>query len=146
MPIGVGSVGDIISICLLAKDLVEALNSSRGAAAEYQEIIRELWVLERALLQVDLLSRTCDNTAELNALHETARCAAEDCRGCITGFLKKIKKYEPSLKENGCGSVIRDASRKIQWQIMQSNDVSKFRAEISAHSQSISMLLATLSV
>ena len=96
MPIGVGSVGDIISICLLVKDLVEALNSSRGAAAEYQEITRELWGLERALLQVDLLSRTCNNSPELNALHETACRTAEDCRRCISDFLKKIKKYEPS--------------------------------------------------
>jgi hypothetical protein len=146
MPIGVGSVGDIISICLLVKDLVEALNSSRGAAAEYQEMTRELWGLERALLQVDLLSRTCNNSPELNALHETACRTAEDCRRCISDFLKKIKKYEPSLREAGSGSLIRDASRKIQWQVMQSSDVSKFRAEIGAHSQSISMLLATLSV
>lgn len=146
MPIGVGSVGDIISICLLAKDLVEALNSSRGAAAEYQEIVRELWGLERALLQVDLLSRTHNSSLELNALHETARRTAENCRVCIAEFLKKIKKYKPSLGETGSGSIFRDASRKIQWQVMQSGDVSKFRAEIGAHSQSISMLLATLSV
>jgi hypothetical protein len=146
MPIGVGSVGDIISICLLAKDLVEALNSSRGAAAEYQEIVRELWGLERALLQVDLLSRTHNSSLELNALHETARRTAENCRVCIAEFLKKIKKYKPSLGETGSGSIFRDASRKIQWQVMQSSDVSKFRAEIGAHSQSISMLLATLSV
>ncbi|KUJ09638.1 uncharacterized protein LY89DRAFT_597775 [Mollisia scopiformis] len=146
MPIGVGSVGDIISICLLAKDLVEALNSSRGAAAEYQEIVRELWGLERALLQVDLLSRTHNSSPEINALHETARRAAEDCGVGIAGFLKKVKKYQPSLRESGSGSVLRDASRKIQWQLMQSNDVSKFRAEIGAQSQSISMLLATMSV
>ena len=122
------------------------MNSSRGSAAEYQEITRELWGLERVLLQVDLLSRTCNDSLELNALHETARRTAEDCRRCIADFLKKIKKYEPNLREAGSGSFIRDASRKIQWQVMQSSDVSKFRAEIGAHSQSISMLLATLSV
>ena len=146
MPIGVGSVGDIVSICLLAKDLVEALNSSRGAAAEYQEIVRELWGLERALLQVDLFSRTHNSSPELHALHETARRTAENCQVCIAAYLKKIRKYEPSLREVGSGSIFRDATRRIQWQVMQSNDASKFRAEIGAHSQSISMLLATLSV
>ena len=146
MPIGVGSVGDIVSICLLAKDLVEALNGARGSAAEYQEIIRELWGLERALLQVDLLSRTYNSSPELNALHETTRRVAEDCRQCIAGFLAKIKKYERSLGSAGSKNVIIDASRKIQWQVMQSGDVSKFRAEIGAHSQSIGMLIATLSV
>ncbi|KAH8819392.1 hypothetical protein F5884DRAFT_10370 [Xylogone sp. PMI_703] len=146
MPIGIGSIGDIISVCLLAKDLVEALNNSRGAAKEYQEIIRELWGLERALLQIDLLSRTCDTSPELNALNETARRSAEDCRLSIASFLQKVKKYEPSLRENGSGNLFRDTSRKIQWQMMQSGDLSKFRAEIGAHSQSISMLLATWSV
>lgn len=146
MPIGVSSVGDIISICLLAKDLVEALSSSRGASSEYQEIIRELWGLERALLQIDLLSRVHDDTLELNPLHETARRSAEDCRGCIAGFLEKVRKYAPSLSIASSGNIFRDASRKIQWQVMQSGDISKFRAQISAHSQSMNMLLATWSV
>ena len=146
MPIGVGSVGDIISLCLLAKDLVEALNNSRGAAAEYQEIVREIWGLERALLQIDLLSRTCNGSSELNALYETAHRSAEDCRVCIAAFLAKIKKYNKSLKKGGSSSIFCDAPRKIQWQVIQSSEVSKFRAEIGAHSQSIGMLLATLSV
>src|SRR5947207_4507221 len=73
MPISFGSVGDIISVCLIVKDLVAALDDSRGSSTEYREVIRELWGLDRALLEVDLLSRTCDNTVELNALCMTAR-------------------------------------------------------------------------
>ena len=37
-----GSVGDIISICLIVKDLVAALNDSAGSTVEYREVIREL--------------------------------------------------------------------------------------------------------
>ena len=45
------SVGDCIAVSLLIKDAVLALDSAHGAAAEYQEIIRELWALDRALLE-----------------------------------------------------------------------------------------------
>jgi hypothetical protein len=47
-----GSVGDIISICLIIKDLAVALDDSGGSSAEYRELRRELWALERALLEV----------------------------------------------------------------------------------------------
>ena len=37
-----GSVGDKITLCIIIKDLVKALDDSRGLSAEYQEAIREL--------------------------------------------------------------------------------------------------------
>ena len=42
MPVTFGAVGDIISVCLLLKDLVEMLDQARGSKAEYQSVIREL--------------------------------------------------------------------------------------------------------
>lgn len=42
MPITFGSVGDIISISLLVKDAMKALDVSRGSGGEYQGVIREL--------------------------------------------------------------------------------------------------------
>ncbi|MCJ1481229.1 hypothetical protein MMC06_001385 [Schaereria dolodes] len=77
MPVTTGSVGDIIRVCLLVKDLITALDSSRGSSAEYQELVRELWALDRVLLEVELLVRTCSDIIELNALRETARRIAE---------------------------------------------------------------------
>jgi hypothetical protein len=145
MPISFGSVGDIVSICLIVKDLVAALDDSRGSSTEYREVIRELWGLDRALLEVDLLSRTCDNTIELNALCMTARQTAENCRHCIETFSKKIRKYGSSLGEGGSRNVFRDAAMKVRW-VSQKDDLAKFRAEVNAHSSSINMLLATASV
>ena len=52
MPITFGSVGDIVSLCLLIKDLVKSLDNSRGSSAEYQAVIRELCSLDHALLEV----------------------------------------------------------------------------------------------
>ena len=73
MPVTFGSVGDIISVCLVIKDLIKVLDDSRGSSSEYQAVIRELWSLDRALLEVELLSRSYERTFELNALGQVAR-------------------------------------------------------------------------
>jgi hypothetical protein len=146
MPITFGSVGDIISICLIVKDLVDTLNKSRASSAEYSEVIRELWILDRALLEVELLSRTLSATVELNALCETARQTVEKCRLTVEAFSRRIEKYGTSLGEAGSGNIMKDAALKLRWQFSQKDGVSKFRAEVAAHSASINMLLATASV
>ncbi|PVH89250.1 hypothetical protein DL98DRAFT_647802 [Cadophora sp. DSE1049] len=145
MPITFGSVGDIISICLIVKDLVAALDDSRGSKAEYREVVRELYILDRALLEVDILSRTCERTPELVALCKTARQTAQNCRQCIETFTKKIKKYGTSLGEGSSRNILRDTVMKIRW-VSQKEDLEKFRAEVAAHSSSMNMLLATASV
>ena len=124
MPVGVtfGSVGDIISLSIVIKDLVKALDDSRGSSAEYQEIIRELWALDRVLLEVKLLWRTSESTVELNALRETARRMTDQCRHSIEGFLEKVKKYGPSLNKGGSGKILRDVAMKVKWQIAHSDD------------------------
>lgn len=141
-----GSVGDIISLCINIKDLVKALDDSRGSSAEYQEVIRELWALDRVLLEVELLWRTCESTVELNALRETTHRVADQCRYSIEACLKKVKKFGPSLRDGGSGSAFRDASMKIRWQFSRSDDLAKFRAKINAHCSTINMLLLTASV
>lgn len=148
MPVSLtfGSVGDIIALCIIIKDLVKALDESSGASSEYQEVIRELWALDRVLLEIELLWRTSAETIELNALRVTAHRIVDQCRHSIENFLVKVRKHEKSLREGGSKNRIRDAAAKIHWQFMQSSGLTKFRAEINAHCSAISMLLVTASV
>jgi hypothetical protein len=78
MQILFGSIGDIISVCLLVKELVAALDESRGSAAEYREVQLELRALERALLEVEILSRSHASIIKLNILYAIARKAILD--------------------------------------------------------------------
>jgi hypothetical protein len=146
MPITFGSVGDIISISLLIKDAVKALDDSRGSAHEYQGVIRELWSLDRVLLEVELLSRNYGQTAELNALCVTAKRVADETRKCVENFLERIKKYDARLGDHATKNGIRGVSMKIKWRLMEKDELDKFRAEISADRESMSFLLATASV
>jgi hypothetical protein len=140
------SVGDCISVCLLTHEAIKALDSSRGSSAEYQEAIHELWALARALLEVETLARSFEATVELNALIHTARKAADQCRGCIETFLKKIRGYEGTLREGGSGNKLRDLKGKLGWALFKREDLARFRTEINGHSSAINMLLITASV
>lgn len=146
MPITFGSVGDIIAIGQLIKTLVDTLDNSRGSSAEYVALTRDLWLFERALHQVSMLSKTCDDSIELNALRVTTWQAVETCRESMSVFLAKIRKFERSLGEGGSGNVVKDAARKVQWQLTRKEEVERFRAELAGHYAAINMLLATAGV
>lgn len=139
-----GSVGDIISLSLLIKNLVKSIDNSRGSSAEYQAVIRELWSLDHSLLEVEVLIRSSEQTARLIALNATIKQCAEQCRNCITKFKEQVvNKFGKSLQPGGSGSFIKDAASKIRWQVSEKDDIAKFRSEINAHCFSINMILTT---
>lgn len=146
MPITFGSVGDIISVSLLVKDLLLALDSSKGSSTGYQAVVSELNVLDKALLQVAQLANKHAPTPELHALWETAKHSVDKCRIAVDSFTKRIDKYRNSLREGGSYSSIKDAARKIQWQMCQKDEVTRFRVEIAGYTDSITMLVATANV
>lgn len=144
MPITFGSVGDIISVSLLVKELLIALNDSRGSSAEYQAVVRELYILDTALLQVEQRLRSHTTTPELQALYETANQTVDKCRDSVSKFTANIRKYSEYLAPGGSGNILKDTTRKIQWRASQKDAaIARFRAEVTGYSNSINMLLAT---
>ena len=146
MPITFGSVGDIISVSLLLKDLVKCLDDSRGSSSEYQAVIRDLWSLDRALLEVELLHRSCEQSVELSGLCITASRCAEQCRKCIVDFRDRTKRYQIALQGGGPGNLLRNTTAKIRWHVSEKDDLAKFRAVITAQCLSLNVLLTTAGV
>jgi hypothetical protein len=147
MPVPFGfSVGDCMSVCFLVKDCIVALDSSRGSAAEYQEVIRELRALDHALSEVLSLAEGFETTPELNALAWSAKRVTDQCRGCIEGFLGRVKRYEKSLGTGSSGYRLRDVKGKLGWALFMKDDLANFRAEINAQSSTFNMLLITASL
>ncbi len=144
MPAAFGiSISDVITISILIKDVLKALDDTSGAAAEYQELCRELWALDRALLEVELLSRSYDTSIELNALSHTVRRVADQCKECVEAFLEKIEGYKRSFRNGGSGNKLCDMGRKVRWALTQKGELARFRTEINGYSSTISMLLIT---
>ncbi|KAJ4305461.1 hypothetical protein N0V90_000992 [Kalmusia sp. IMI 367209] len=148
MPISFGAVGDIISVCLLVKDLVDALDEARGSKAEYRSVVRELWILDRALLEIDLLARTHGNgsTPELRGLCETAQRAATKCKSLVAEFLERIKKYKASFDDGHKPGMLRKTVMGVRWRVGEKEALERFRVEIAGTSSSLQMLLATANV
>lgn len=150
MPITFGSVGDIIAICLLVKDCVDALSESRGAAASYQAVIRELYILEKALLEIDLLARTHGTGDELHALFESASTTVKGCQTSLQTFKSRTRRFEshlcPSTNRSTTQKVFKGSAMKLLWQVSMKDEVARFRAEVVAYSLSINQLLATASM
>jgi hypothetical protein len=148
MPITFGAVGDIISVCLLVKDLVEALDSARGSKAEYQSAIRELWILDRALLEIDLLNRMHGDgaTPELRSLCATAKQAVDRCKGLVSAFLQRTRRYQSTLGQDQNTNIMRDMAMKVRWRVGEKEALDQFRVEVAGTSSSLQMLLATASV
>ncbi|KAL2065230.1 hypothetical protein VTL71DRAFT_2899 [Oculimacula yallundae] len=140
LPVPFGfSAGDVIAVCILVKDVIKALDDIQGASSEFQQLSRELWSLDRALLEVEMLSRTCDTSVEPNTLSQTTKRVVDQCRECIELFLRKLKTYSRSLREGGSGDRVRDAGKKIKWILTQKEEIARFRTEINGHSSIINI-------
>ena len=95
LPSGFGfSVGDFISGLELIRQLIKALEDSSGSSKEYRDLIRELYALERALLEVKHLNVDESLQPQKIAIIQTA----VQCQETISFFLSQIATYQPSLR------------------------------------------------
>ena len=146
MPITFGSVGDIITVGLLIKNLVKCFDEAHGSSSEYQAVVRELQSLEYTLLQVGLIFSSGQESIELGALRTTALRIVAQCRQCITSFQQQVKKYQKGLSPQGSGNFVKDAALKLKWNSGEKAYLDKFRTEITAHHLSINTLVATAGI
>lgn len=145
MPVAFGfSVGDFIATLNLVQNAIEALSSTNGASTSYRALIRELYVLESALLRVKDTELEPELESEKRALVQTA----SQCQHTIDDFLTKVQAYQPHLRVGGSGSGTwsrtKDAWMKIKWALCKEEDVEKFKADVRGHSASIQLLVQAI--
>jgi len=141
MPVAFGfSVGDFIAAIELVATVIDALRDSGEASSEYREVIRQLYSLETALLQVKRLEVPPAQNSELVSLKQ----AAAQCQFTIDNFWKKAQKYQPHLRTGGSSSRLKDGWMKIKWAVCKKEDVAKFKADLVGHTESIQLLLTAM--
>jgi hypothetical protein len=134
------SAGDFIAALELVATVVDALRESGGAGSEYREIVRQLYSLETALLQVKRLEVHPAQNAELVSLQQ----AAVQCQRTIDDFWKKVQSYQPHLRAGGSNSRLKDGWMKIKWALCKKEDLAKFKADVAGHTESIQLLLMAM--
>jgi hypothetical protein len=141
MSVGFGfSTGDFIAAIELVGIVIDALRESGDASTEYRELLRQLYSLETALLQVKRLELDESQHAEVIALRQ----AASQCQRTIDDFWQTIQKYQPCLRTGGSSSRLKDGWMKVRWTLCKKDDVTRFKTNLMAHTQSIELLLMTL--
>jgi len=134
------SVGDFVAIGKLVADITSALQSTGGAKAEYQELIREFQALEAALRHLDRLEEDGTNSESVKSI----KCAALHCRQPLADFLAKIKKYDKSLGIWSRSNVGKAATDKLRWTFREKEDIGRLQTYLNIHVGTINMRLAEL--
>ncbi|KAL9093114.1 MAG: hypothetical protein Q9159_000473 [Coniocarpon cinnabarinum] len=140
MAITFGSVGDIITLVLLIKDLVKALDDCHGSTHSFQRLANQLRSLEKAFLEVEVLTRKHEASPHFNALCIAVQQAANACRSSAEPFLARVREHQKYLKPGGSGNVFKDAACKVKWRLLRNDEVDKFYADIAAHCHSLQIL------
>lgn len=130
------SAGDFVAGLSLLKSVIDALNGTFGAKAEYRGLIAQLYSLERALVAIKEIE-----VHEASREYDATQQAVRGCRECIDKFILKIASYQ-SLTAGS--SSIRDQVRKITWAQCRKEDLHKFKEDLSIYVSAINVLLSTL--
>lgn len=141
-----GSVGDIITVCLLAKSIVEALDDSRGSSAEYQGLVAEIRSLECSLLELELFTRSWRDSSTPVSLQRECSKLVTECQKTLEAFQTYLTKYKSSLSQDPRTGILRRTGAKIKWQLLAKDTVARFRSELAGHSNALNMMMITVNV
>lgn len=134
------SVGGFVAVGSVIADVISCLEDSTGSKSDYQELVRELEPLDRALKSLDKLKPIGSSPTAVDSI----KCAALSCRVPLEQFLNKIHKYEPTLGPQVSSSSIASSSkaaiRKIKW-LSKADDIDRLRKYFDVHLGTINILL-----
>ena len=131
------AVGDFISTIALIAKVSRALQTTGGAASDYQQVRIELDSLQRILQHLERLEPYGSNTNHVNAV----RAIALACKVPLQNFLDNLEKFESSLGPFASNS-LRSSGRKVQYSLFLTKEVDKLRAFVGAKVISINLLLS----
>lgn len=132
------SVGDLFLGLKFLKESIDAVNDSKGAAADFIALATEITSLQDGLEAIEeLQSNSPFSSKQASALNR----AISTCQESIEEFLASISKYQPHLEVKTSG--LRSNYRKIKWSVCKKDDITKFKAQLGRHASAITMLLVT---
>jgi hypothetical protein len=144
MPVTFGSVGDIVAVGLLVKDLIAALDEARGSKAEYRAAVQAIKTLDDTINLVNQhVIRQGVATSELRNLCETSRQAVARCSALGDAFLKRIRRYQTTFEESHRPNKLKEITMGVRWRIGEKEALERFHAEVLGASLSLQTLLAT---
>jgi hypothetical protein len=136
------SAGDIAAAITVAYNLVQALDSVDGAAADYREAVLFLRHLLRTLEPLHICT-TLGTTAEYGKDIEEE---VGHIKAPVQKFLAAVVKYEPTLGASAKDGRHRHVLRKLQWYVFMSKKVLGLRKKIESHMRIVDTLMQRLTL
>jgi hypothetical protein len=117
------SVGDFIAGAQLAYTLCQSLSSAKGAAQDYRELLAELNVVHKVLLQVHQLRAS--NQLALATTNNLLFIVAS-ATDAMESFFIAYESYDLSLTGDGSGNALKDVWMKGSWALQMPSRVSDY--------------------
>ncbi|KAF2088805.1 hypothetical protein K490DRAFT_38059 [Saccharata proteae CBS 121410] len=134
------SAGDFIAGINILIESINAIKDSAGSSAQFIGLNRELYGLERALLEVNALEIDASQASQYAAIKQTVA----HCQEAVDVFMRKIKKYQPTLRVGGSANKWRDTLHKIEWRLFRKEDIEEMHGVLATHTAAITMGLVVL--
>ena len=145
--ISFGSVGDIISVCLLAKEILLCIDEARGSVTEYRSLSDELRCLEKALLEAALMIENHRQKIGSSFLAESIREEITNSKSCLERFRATMSsKYDGAFRTHSPAGPLVRLSKSLQWRLTEKDAIIKFRDQVSVRFNALSMLIVTANV
>ena len=126
---------DFITVGSTVRDIISALKNSR---TEYNDLLRELECLQKALLHLDRLQ--CPGP-EPSANVDSIKYAALSCRKPLEDFLAKVRRYEGSIGPYATSNPGDRVLKKIRFAAKYKSDIQRLQSYLNVHVGTINLLL-----
>jgi len=131
------SVGDIIAIGKLVKDVTKALRDTQGSRAEFAAVCSDLENLQIGVRQTQgVVFSNSRRNRDLNKVVTSTSVLLEE-------FATMLGKYQPYLRAGGSGNWASDAFRQLQYSMRRPEEVKCFREQIGLRLNAVQMIMST---
>ena len=132
------SVGDFVAVGKLVVEITNSLKDAGGSKSGYQDLLRQLESLQRALQDLDKLQAQGSPSATLDSIKSNALM----CRRPLEEFLGKLKRYDKSLGVWGKPGAWKETRGKVRWALGRQKEVHKLQSYLNVQVGTINMRLS----
>ncbi|KAF2692026.1 lytic polysaccharide monooxygenase [Lentithecium fluviatile CBS 122367] len=139
------SAGDFVAAIHLIHKIALALDDSKGASSEFQELKEQLTTADNILRQVQALELENEQNSEAAGLRQ----ATAKLHETIERFHENhIKRYDPILPSNGAGSSslarVKGSYTKVKWAVLKKEELQKFKDNVKTEIDLITLQMVVV--
>ncbi|KAH6686631.1 hypothetical protein F5X68DRAFT_261670, partial [Plectosphaerella plurivora] len=127
-----GSLGDIVAVATLIKDLIKLLDDSRGSVKEYHEVVARLSSQLVAVEQVEKIFGGQAQTTKEAEIQAEVRQILAQIKKCAEDFKTKLEKFRPSFTVGGSKNKPGDVLKKVSWRLKR-EEIETFEKSMVFH-------------